>query len=102
VTDWLKATADQPRRCIYAPLVNNAEGAVLTRDRAHDLARAVLEHNAAHPSRPVYVLADDVYVGCYLDPARPGVPIAAVTGVDLVICFTPTCSRGTSSSRTAR
>lgn len=83
VTGWLDATADHPRRCVYVPLVNNADGTILTRDRAHAIARAILEHNAAHPGRPVYVLADDVYVGSYLDHARPGLPIAAVTGADV-------------------
>jgi bifunctional pyridoxal-dependent enzyme with beta-cystathionase and maltose regulon repressor activities len=31
----------------------------------------------------VYVLADDVYVGSYLNPHTQGLPIAAVTGADL-------------------
>lgn len=83
LAEWLKHTAGQPRRCVYVPLVNNADGAVLHRGRAHAVARAVLEHNATHPAEPVYVLADDVYAGSYLDPACPGLPIAAVTGADL-------------------
>jgi aspartate/methionine/tyrosine aminotransferase len=83
VADWLKATAGHPRRCVYVPLVNNADGAVLTADRSYAVAEAILSHNAAHPGSPVYVLADDVYVGSYLEPARPGVPIGAVTGADL-------------------
>jgi aspartate/methionine/tyrosine aminotransferase len=83
VSDWLAATADHPRRCEYVPLVNNADGAVLTRERAHGIASVILEHNTAHPGRPVYVLADDVYALSYLDPHRPGLPIAAVTGRDL-------------------
>lgn len=83
VRDWLAATADHPRRCVYVPLVNNADGTVLTRQRAHGIAGVILEHNAAHPGRPVYVLADDVYALSYLDPHRPGLPIAAVTGADL-------------------
>jgi aspartate/methionine/tyrosine aminotransferase len=65
------------------PLVNNADGQVLTRSRARDIASAVLEHNARHPHQPVYVLADDVYVGSYLNPDRIGTPIASVTGTDL-------------------
>ena len=83
VAAWLEETAGQPRRCVYVPLVNNADGAVLHRSRAQAVARAILEHNATHPAEPVYVLADDVYAGSYLDPARPGVPVAAVTGADL-------------------
>jgi aspartate/methionine/tyrosine aminotransferase len=83
VADWLTATADHPRRAIYVPLVNNADGAVLSAGRARKVAAAILMHNAAHPGRPVYVLADDVYTGSYLDLARPGLPIAAVTGADL-------------------
>ena len=83
VSDWLAATAHHPRRCVYVPLVNNADGAVLTEPRAHAVAAAILEHNATHPGRPVYALADDVYTGSYLDPERPGVPIAAITGTDL-------------------
>ncbi|MFF5264610.1 aminotransferase class I/II-fold pyridoxal phosphate-dependent enzyme [Actinomadura viridis] len=81
VANWLAATADHPRRCVYVPLVNNADGAVLTQDRARQVAHAILAHNAAHPDRPVYVLADDVYALSFLD--RPGLPIAAVTGADL-------------------
>jgi hypothetical protein len=72
VADWLEVTADHPRRCVYVPLVNNADGAVLTPGRARSVARAVLEHNAANPGRPVYVLADDVYAGCYLDSGCQG------------------------------
>lgn len=83
VRDWLAATADHPRRCVYVPLVNNADGAVLTRQRAHDIAGVILEHNAARPGNPVYVLADDVYALSWLDPHRPGLPIGAVTGADL-------------------
>jgi aspartate/methionine/tyrosine aminotransferase len=83
VADWLATTMHQRRRCVYVPLVNNADGAVLDRERAHGIARAILTHNATHPGRPVYVLADDVYVDCYLDPTRPGVPIGSVSGCDL-------------------
>jgi aspartate/methionine/tyrosine aminotransferase len=83
VTAWLEETAEHPRRCVYVPLVNNADGRVLTAERAREVALAVLEHNAAHPYRPVYVLADDVYAGSYLQPGCQGVPIAAVTGADL-------------------
>ncbi|TDD62594.1 aminotransferase class I/II-fold pyridoxal phosphate-dependent enzyme [Actinomadura darangshiensis] len=83
VSEWLAATADHPRRCVYVPLVNNADGAVLTRERAHDIAGVMLEHNAIHPGRPVYVLADDVYALSWLDPHQPGLPIGAVTGTDL-------------------
>lgn len=83
VAGWLAATADHRRRCVYVPLVNNADGRVLTRGRAHSVAAAVLEHNAMHPARPVYVLADDVYAGSYLEPGTRGLPIASVTGADL-------------------
>jgi aspartate/methionine/tyrosine aminotransferase len=83
VRDWLTATADQPRRCVYVPLVNNTDGRVLTRRRALSIAAVVLEHNMTHPAEPVYVLADDVYVGSYLTPEATGVPIAAIAGTDL-------------------
>jgi hypothetical protein len=43
----------------------------------------VLEHNTAHPARPVYVLGDDVYAGSYLTSGRTGLPIGAVTGTHL-------------------
>lgn len=83
VRDWLADTAGQANRCIYVPLVNNADGQVLTRDRAYAIAAAVLAHNAAYPGRPVYVLADDVYTGSYLAPGITGQPIGAITGADL-------------------
>lgn len=83
VRDWLATTVDQPRRCVYVPLVNNTDGHVLTRARAESIAAAVLEHNATDPLRPVYVLADDVYAGSYLSREVVGVPIAALTGADI-------------------
>ncbi len=83
VSRWLDQTCDQLRRCIYVPLVNNADGQVLTAARARSIAHVILAHNNAHPGRPVYVLADDVYAGSYLNPDCQGLPIAAVTGADL-------------------
>jgi len=83
VSRWLDETSSQPRRCIYIPLVNNADGQVLTAARARSIAHVILEHNTACPARPVYVLADDVYIGSYLSPGCDGLPIAAVTGTDL-------------------
>jgi aspartate/methionine/tyrosine aminotransferase len=80
---WLADTADQARRCVYVPLVNNADGAVLDQPRAHEVARTILEHNTRHAQRPVYVVADDVYIGSYLRADRTGHPIGAVTGADL-------------------
>lgn len=80
---WLAETTRQPNRAIYVPLVNNADGRVLTRARARSVASAVLRHNRAHPGQPVYVLADDVYAGSYLDPALAPTPIASVTGTSL-------------------
>jgi aspartate/methionine/tyrosine aminotransferase len=83
VRAWLAETAEQPRRCIYIPLVNNANGEVLTAARARAIAHAVLEHNAQRKDRPVYVLADDVYVGSYLGAGVKGRPIASINGEDL-------------------
>jgi aspartate/methionine/tyrosine aminotransferase len=83
VRAWLADTAGHANRCIYVPLVNNADGRVLTRDRACAIAAAVLEHNASYPGRPVYVLADDVYTGSYLTSGITGQPIGAITGEDL-------------------
>jgi aspartate/methionine/tyrosine aminotransferase len=83
VSRWLDETSDQPRRCIYVPLVNNADGQVLTAARAKSLAQAILEYNIADPGNPVHVLSDDVYAGSYLTPEHQGLPIAAVTGTDL-------------------
>jgi hypothetical protein len=60
---WLQQTARTATvasRCVYVPLVNNADGRVLTPPRARSIAHAILEHNTAHPASPVYVLADDV------------------------------------------
>ncbi|HCU91354.1 MAG TPA: hypothetical protein DHU96_00755 [Actinobacteria bacterium] len=83
VSGWLAETNGHPRRCVYVPLVNNADGRVLTAARARSIAYAVLNHNVAHPASPVYVLADDVYIGSYLIPGCEGLPIATVTGADL-------------------
>jgi hypothetical protein len=74
VRDWLADTVGHANRCVYVPLVNNADGRVLTRDRACAIAAAVLTHNVAYPGRPVYVLADDVYTGSYLTPGITGQP----------------------------
>ncbi|MEO3858541.1 aminotransferase class I/II-fold pyridoxal phosphate-dependent enzyme [Acrocarpospora sp. B8E8] len=68
---------------MYVPLVNNANGEVLTPARARAIAHAVLTHNAQRKDRPVYVLADDVYVGSYLRASVKGQPIASINGEDL-------------------
>ena len=83
IQEWLSQTAGQAHRAIYVPLVNNADGQVLTRQRAISIARAVLGHNAVCPDRPVYVLADDVYAGSYLSPDLEPTPAAAITGAVL-------------------
>lgn len=83
VTGWLEDTVDRQGRAVYVPLVNNANGRVLSRQRACYIAEAVLEHNTAHPDNPVYVLGDDVYVGSYLAPGLTPQPISAITGDDL-------------------
>jgi aspartate/methionine/tyrosine aminotransferase len=80
VERWLARTSEQPNRVIYVPLVNNADGKVLTRPAACSIARAILSHNAACPDRPVYVLADDVYAGSYLSDDTTATSIAAVHG----------------------
>jgi aspartate/methionine/tyrosine aminotransferase len=80
---WLAETARQPNRAVYVPLVNNADGRVLTRSRARSVASVVLRHNQAHPGQPVYVLADDVYADSYLTPGLAPTCIASVTGAAL-------------------
>ena len=82
VADWLRLTAGHPGRAIYVPLVNNANGRVLTRDRAYDIAAAVLAYNLTS-DEPVFVLGDDVYVGSYLDTGIDPYPVGAVSGDDL-------------------
>ena len=83
VRDWLSRTDGLARRCVYVPLVNNADGRVLTKPIAHAIAREILAHNVTHPDAPVFVLADDVYVGSYLTPGCIGTPIASVTGAQV-------------------
>ena len=86
VRDWLAKTSRQGGRVIYAPLVNNATGQVLTRGTARAIARAVLAHNQEHPADPVHVIADDVYVASYpRDLCGEDAPIsmAAITGAEL-------------------
>lgn len=83
VRDWLARTAGEHGRCVYVPLVNNADGRVLNRPGAHAVAYEIMAHNTAHPDDPVFVLADDVYAGSYLSPERAGCSIAAVTGTDV-------------------
>lgn len=80
---WLAETARQPNRAVYVPLVNNADGRVLTSPRARSIAYTVLRHNQTHPDRPVYVLADDVYAGSYLIPGLAATSVASVTGTSL-------------------
>ncbi|KGI79346.1 hypothetical protein IL38_23865 [Actinopolyspora erythraea] len=79
---WLSEPDPRPR-LVYVPLVNNATGAVLTRQRAHELARALLRHNHAHPHAPVYAVADDVYAGSYLADNLDPQPLGTVTGAEL-------------------
>jgi aspartate/methionine/tyrosine aminotransferase len=83
IAAWLDQTAHTRNRAIYVPLVNNANGRVLTWPRACQIARAILRHNHAHPGRAVYVLADDVYAGSYLTPGLTGMPVAAIDGAAL-------------------
>jgi len=83
VRDWLAATGGERGRCVYAPLVNNADGRVLGRPDALAVAREILAHNAARAGNPVFVLADDVYAGSYLAPGCAGCSIASVTGADV-------------------
>lgn len=61
VSTWLASTRRRAGRIVYIPLVNNADGSVLSRIRACSIARAVLVHNRRHPDNPVWVVADDVY-----------------------------------------
>lgn len=83
VACWLQSTAGHPGRAVYVPIVNNANGRVLSRDRALGIAEAVLTYNQRHPDSPVYVLGDDVYEGSYLTEDVSPQPIGAVTGEDL-------------------
>lgn len=83
VACWLQSTAGHPGRAIYVPIVNNANGRVLTRDRALAIAEVVLTYNRRHPDTPVYVLGDDVYSGSYLAAGVDPQPIGAITGNDL-------------------
>lgn len=83
VADWLTDTEHLPGRLIYVPLVNNLDGHVLTRERAHDIAAAILAHNLGHPHNPAYVVGDDVYVGSYLHDGIDAMPIGAAPGMAL-------------------
>jgi aspartate/methionine/tyrosine aminotransferase len=83
VRDWLARTSGERGRCVYMPLVNNADGRVLSRSGALAVAYELLAHNAAQPDNPVFVLADDVYAGSYLSPDCAGCSIASVTGADI-------------------
>lgn len=83
VRAWLARTNGEPGRCVYVPLVNNADGRVLTWPDALAVGYEILGHNAAHPGNPVFVLADDVYVGSYLPSGCAVGSIAAVTGADV-------------------
>lgn len=81
VRRWLARTAEHRNRIVYAPLVNNATGEVLTTERAREIGTELLAHNAQHQSNPVWVIGDDVYVGTYLDPQLDPMPIGAVPGL---------------------
>ncbi|GAB3912586.1 aminotransferase class I/II-fold pyridoxal phosphate-dependent enzyme [Kibdelosporangium lantanae] len=80
---WLTNTSGHPGRAVYVPLVNNADGVVLSRDRALGIAETILKHNQRHPDNPVFVIGDDVYEGAYLSPSLAPQPIGALTGRDL-------------------
>ena len=83
VRDWLVRTSGERGRCVYVPLVNNADGRVLERPGALAVAYELLAHNVAQPDNPVFVLADDVYAGSYLAPDCRGCSIASVTAADV-------------------
>jgi hypothetical protein len=70
VSEWLASTHGRGGRIVYVPLVNNADGRVLNRDRATSIASAVVDHNRRHPDVPAWVVADDVYAGSYLIERR--------------------------------
>ncbi|MGH3549771.1 MAG: aminotransferase class I/II-fold pyridoxal phosphate-dependent enzyme [Pseudonocardiaceae bacterium] len=85
VSEWLATSScreDRPAagRVVYVPLVNNADGRVLTRERAYSITRTVLDHNQRHPGARVWVVADDVYAGSYLGRVT-GQPIGALPGM---------------------
>jgi hypothetical protein len=86
--DWIyDSTADKTAIVLYIPLVNSLTGEVLTRQRAHSIARAVLQYNRnrSPSAKPAYVLADDSAIDSYhTSVAADAVqPIGAVTGEDL-------------------
>jgi aspartate/methionine/tyrosine aminotransferase len=109
VSEWLAsglAGADSAQangRIVYVPLVNNADGLVLNRDRAHSIASAVLDHNQRHPSAPVWVVADDVYAGSYLDAGLTPQPIGALPGMSdwTVTITTPSKTMALPTARVA-
>jgi aspartate/methionine/tyrosine aminotransferase len=82
IDQWLAKTSGEKRRAIYIPLVNNANGAVLTRPQALQIAEVILTYNAQHPDNPVYVLGDDVYIGSYLQKDLMPQPVGAINGKD--------------------
>jgi len=83
VAEWLAETDHMYGRVLYVPLVNNMDGRVLDRDRAHGIGAAVLRHNHDNEENPVHVIGDDVYAGSYLDNADcEPCPIGAVPGLD--------------------
>ncbi|OLF06920.1 aminotransferase class I/II-fold pyridoxal phosphate-dependent enzyme [Actinophytocola xanthii] len=78
VDEWLTDTEDLPGRVVYVPLVNNLDGRVLSRERAEDIASAIVNHNLDHPHNPAYVIGDDVYVGSYMHDDLDATPIGAI------------------------
>jgi hypothetical protein len=81
VSEWLAGTHGCGGRIVYVPLVNNADGRVLNRDRAASIAAVVLHHNQRRPGEPVWVVADDVYAGSYLSAGLTPQPIGALPGM---------------------
>lgn len=67
-------------RAIYLSSVNNAGGQVDSLETLQDIALAILEHNKAHPDKPVYVISDEVYRYSELDDSKPTYSIAAIDG----------------------
>lgn len=80
VANWL-AEGDPTGRVVYAPLVNNANGRVLTTARARGIAGAVATHNDRHPQAPVLIIGDDVYAGSELTDAVDICPIGSIKEV---------------------
>lgn len=70
-------------KIIYVPSINNENGRGLSKEKAIELASVILNYNSKHRDNPIFVVADDVYMGSHLKKDAAPVSISSIAGKDI-------------------